>query len=793
MSSESNASEPRKKSLLRRVLLFLVVVALGAGAVAPLLNANRFQGEIHSALESALNRRVTIGKVHFNLFTGPGFTVDDVLIEEAPGMGIEPFAHVESLEARVRLASLWTGHLAFSKLRLVEPSVNFVKPDSGSWNVAPWLARAAVDTAVHSSLPDIEISDGRLNFKFGDTKSVFYVSDADLSIYPDYNGDLIIRFEGEPARTDHAAQGLGHLVARGVLRTRDRKEDQLSMSVQLERTAITELTRLFDVQDIGVRGYIASNLKLDGPLSRLNVSGDMRIEDIHRWDLMPNKSAGWTLNYTGLFNVPAQQIDIETHAADPQGSPVNGKFVASDYLSSPKWQASLNLHDLPASGLLETARHMGAPIPAGAILDTTLNGEIAYSRSDGVQGQLTLDKGSFKLPQGVATQFGVAPLSIHNNELRFGPAEIQFDDEHAGLLDASYALNTRSLSLGLQTRQLGVAETRALVSEWLGAGSMPLLEQCRQGAWKGSLAFERRDDGPGVWNGDLDLTATQMDLPGVAAPLRIASATVQLQPGQVQLTRLHGHVGVIAVDGDYRYFEVPGRPDRMRLNLGEAQLENIERLLLPTLNRKQGFLARALRLERTHLPDWLKLRQIDGSIEIKNLLVGDVSLGAVKARLLWNGAAVQLADLEFHRDAMEGKALVAVDLTGGVPLYKASGQFNNVEYRNGTLDLDGKLRSSGMGLDLALNARGEGTFSGSGITLAPDTEVEEITGEFHLDAASAGPRLLLSKVQLTQGQDVLRGQGSSQPDGHIVLDLVSGRKQIRMTGMLFPLHPVVEP
>jgi hypothetical protein len=166
----------------------------------------------------------------------------------------------------------------------------------------------------------------------------------------------------------------------------------------------------------------------------------------------------------------------------------------------------------------------------------------------------------------------------------------------------------------------------------------------------------------------------------------------------------------------------------------------------------------------------------------------------VKARLIWKGPSVQLADLEIHRDAMEGKALVAVDLTVGIPLYRVSGHVNNVEYRNGTLDLDGMLETSGLGLELAVHARGEGSFAGSGITLAPDTEVDEISGEFQLDSASTtGPRLLLSKVQLTQGQDVLRGQGASQPDGRIVFDLVSGRKQVRMTGMLLPVHPIPEP
>jgi hypothetical protein len=42
---------------------------------------------------------------------------------------------------------------------------------------------------------------------------------------------------------------------------------------------------------------------------------------------------------------------------------------------------------------------------------------------------------------------------------------------------------------------------------------------------------------------------------------------------------------------------------------------------------------------------------------------------------------------------------------------------------------------------------------------------------------------------VVQGADNLSGQGSSQPDGHIVLDLTSGRKQVRLTGMLLPMHP----
>ncbi len=56
-----------------------------------------------------------------------------------------------------------------------------------------------------------------------------------------------------------------------------------------------------------------------------------------------------------------------------------------------------------------------------------------------------------------------------------------------------------------------------------------------------------------------------------------------------------------------------------------------------------------------------------------------------------------------------------------------------------------------------------------------------------------GTKLLLSNVQVLQGAETLVGQGASQPDGHIVLELASGRKQVRLTGMLLPVHPEPAP
>jgi hypothetical protein len=88
-----------------------------------------------------------------------------------------------------------------------------------------------------------------------------------------------------------------------------------------------------------------------------------------------------------------------------------------------------------------------------------------------------------------------------------------------------------------------------------------------------------------------------------------------------------------------------------------------------------------------------------------------------------------------------------------------------------------------------LNIRSQGTFEGRDIELGPDVEVSQISGSYLVAPASGIPRLTLSNLQVVQGADTLSGQGSSQPDGHIVLDLISGRRQVRLVGMLLPVHP----
>ena len=116
------------------------------------------------------------------------------------------------LEARVGLRSLLTGRLEFSVLRFVSPSVNIVKPESGAWNVVRLLESAKSAR----QMPEIQVSDGRIYLKNGQTKSAFFINAADITVSPQ-RGSLYVRFSGEPARSDRASRTTGLFVAKGTL------------------------------------------------------------------------------------------------------------------------------------------------------------------------------------------------------------------------------------------------------------------------------------------------------------------------------------------------------------------------------------------------------------------------------------------------------------------------------------------------------------------------------------------------------------------------------------------------
>jgi hypothetical protein len=220
-----------------------------------------------------------------------------------------------------------------------------------------------------------------------------------------------------------------------------------------------------------------------------------------------------------------------------------------------------------------------------------------------------------------------------------------------------------------------------------------------------------------------------------------------------------------------------------------VDLVEVQRLFLPTLRRKQGFLAN-LRFRRAPLPDWLKERNIEGTVQIRKLSIDGGVTCAFKARVAWTGASAQFTNATCVQQEMDASGRIAVNLAGALPQYRLSGKIEGFESRNGSFDVQGDLQTAGIGSDLLLNATSTGIFAGSDIRLSNDTILRDVTGSYQLSAGITGPRLALTQIEATDGVDMYTGQGTGLADGRIVLDLTTAAKrQVKLTGSLFPARP----
>ncbi len=753
---------------------FALAVAIAIGA--PFLDADFFRPAIQRALERGLGRKVDVGKVYFNLLTGPGFTIDDVTIHEDPHVGIEPFMYVGELEARVSIPPLFARHLEFSSLRLhdgptgAHTSINLVKTDAGPWNFQFWLNSAP---AISGAMPAIKIRTGRVDFKFGDTKSVFYFNDADFDVEPSANHSVDLRFSGAPSRTDRSAQNFGHFFLRGNWATQ-----HLDLKVELERSDVGEVSRLISRRDLGIHGIVAFNAQLSGPPSHLDVNGELQIDDIHRWDLLP-KRGGWRIPYKGILDLRGERVELAT--AFDASNPLSVQVRAWDFLTVPHWDASAELKQAPIAFLLEIARHMGTAMPDQLVADGSISGSIRYEESSGFNGSVGLENASLTLPEGQPLHAANAALTIENNSLSLQRSTVTIGANDSADVEGGFNSDD-GMDLKIATRGLNVADLRSF-----GLSALPLLELTPQGTIRGWAGYSWKPGEPGQWAGEYDLQNARFTIEGLADPVRVQSASVVSRGASISLAKMHAKLGALALTGDYRYEPAAVRPHKFHLAMPRADAAELERILAPSLIRERGFIARTLRLSAAPVPDWLKNRRADGTLSIDTLIAPDVEAHLDNARLLWDGPLLRLVRVDARADPASFHGDLAIDLAGHDPHFHFDGKLNDIAYKNGRVDFEGTLDTDGLDGALLANARAEGCLHARTIAFAPDIDFRAAKGCFEMTMSAAGPHWKFPGIEVTQGLDVLYGTGASQADGRIVLDLTNrGSRAVHFASAITP-------
>jgi hypothetical protein len=756
--------------------LKLISAGLGlvllAAVAAPYISAAAYAPRLQTSLERALGRRVMLGGlVRFSLWRGPAITAEDVVIQEDPAIGSEPIAYVGKMEIGAAFWSLFRGQFRIGSIRLEESdsgsptTINLTKSPEGTWNFA-----SIINRSVMSSAPAIHVRAGRINFNFGETQSVFYLLQTDLDIDPpaSRSGGWKVSGEAQAARTDKPALGLGTFSVNGNWWV---DPERVDLDVRLERTLLGELAVLTSGQAGGVHGTITSRLHFAGPINGIGILGRLTIEDVHRWDLLPSKDLGWPLDLRGRLDLSSQQLELQ---ATSTVVPITTRFRASNYLSNPHWAVTMTWNRFPIGPVLQLATDMGAHFPPKLGLSGTIDGAIGYSGSSGFAGQLVLHDTALTIPDSAPVRFDEVHVLVDRGKFWLAPALVHATEHDEARLEATYSMDDGTLDLAIGTSGMNLESLRAQAA----LAAVPWLEKMNTGQWSGELRYHVMPDLAG-WSGDIQLTDAQVALPGLADPLEIQSAHVGIDGARINVDRLSAQAGKIAFTGDYRYDPDAARPHRLRLRAPHVDAADLEAELMPTLRRSTSLFARAF--SRSTVPDWLRERKLDGAVQINELVMADARLTNVRARLNWDVAHVDLVGLE----AKLGRATIAgaltVDLAGPRPVYQLTGGVKALDWQSGKLDAEGTVETLGTGEQLLANLKSEGTFSSSGM------DYGALAGDYALAWTQAAPRLRLTDLSLRTDDGTYIGSGATQADGHLVISLTSGSREMHMSGTLAAL------
>ncbi|MCC6590326.1 MAG: AsmA family protein [Bryobacterales bacterium] len=753
---------------LKRLVFTVLALLVLAFAATQLFSAQRFAAAIQQAMQQALSREVEVqGEARFVLFPRPGFSVDRVVIHEDPQFSVEPFAYVPTLELGVSIPALLVGRIEAAGIRLVEPSINLMKAPEGGWNVQRFIQDAL---RPQRGLPGLKVTTGRLNVKFGDVKSIFYLADADLSVEADATNPTRfgVQFEGEPARTDRALRAFGRLSGRGMLEwDAERKtEPRLQLSLSLERSAVSEFVTMLEGRSVGLGGFVSSRARVEGPLSAITIDGTLQLDEFERWGWLLPSTSGWGLTYRGLLNLRDQEFVLGTVEPPSGKAPVACRVRVVEMFARPRWVALWTLRELPLDSLRALLAELAPALPTNLAAGGKVSGVVSMSRN-GVHGRVRVQDAV----SGDATA-DQADVLVEGSSLILEPARIAWDKRTA-TVEGRFDAATGARAVNLQATQMPVKD----LSKFGVAADMPLFTGLQGGRWTGQIGYTIAPEADPEWTIDAHVEDFALPVDGLREPVRIASAAVALHGEALALQQMHGRAGEIAFRGSYQ----SSRRAPLRISVERTSIADIVSLLEPSLHRPGSLLSRTLR--RTEpAPEWLRSRRTAGALAIGTLEHGEQTVENLRAAFVWLGPTIQLSDISGTYSSGRLQGALTTQLVTGEPRFQGTVALDAAKWRDGTLDLQAQLRAEGLGPSFTRSLVLEGSFSAKDLDPVNDQDWRTATGCFLYHA----PRLELTGVQATIGDQIYIGQGATNPDGRLALDLSNARRTLRIPSLIAP-------
>ncbi|MBM3756531.1 MAG: AsmA family protein [Acidobacteria bacterium] len=743
---------------MKRLLKWAAVLVAAALAVAPFLNADRFAPRIRAGLEQSLGRKVDIGYVRVHLLTGPGFTLRNVVIHEDAKVSAEPFAYVGTMVVKLRVLSLLQGKLEFSSLRLEKVHVNLMRARDGSWNVQG-MFQASRDS--HAPLAELEVRGGRLNFKFEDTKSVYYFTNADIDFSASDAETFDIWFVGEPSRTDTLARGFGRVTARGRLRDIG-AEPALELDVRLDRSALQEIAMLIGGADLGVHGSLQSRARVAGPVSKLKIEGTLQLADLHHWS-QPPRGGTLPVSYTGELRLPEQSLRLETDAKQP----LQAELRLDKYLSTAQWVVGVEAKKLPIAGASEWLRPPGAAFN-GMKLEGTIDGSFHVGHDVAATGEARVTALKWTWGDGNTLESEEVAVTWKDRMTELRAAQAELDGQplaaECARNGAESSWDCKATSRAIDVRKLrNWTQALGVKASWfdsLGAGQL-----------RGTVQVKQSGGDPLEWSGNVEIRNGEVAVPELDAPVKVAAASATWGEGKLQVQNAKLTAAGAAWSGSYRFDGDGVRPHRVVLEADAVEYDTMEKALRPMAKPSSGFLSRALGLGGTQAPA--------GSGGV------DFELRAKKAGVLENvrlagsreseRVSISAWSATWQESKWSGKGVLR--WTAATPELDITGGVRGLAWSGGVVESDWRLTGR-PGAELHI----DGTANGAGMVIGEP--VESLQGRYRVTIGRRGATAAFDRLEGAK----LTGKPVERSAGPFVLVFEGEGREVRLRVSLQPFE-----
>ena len=152
---------PRQRRRWSRTLLLLVLGFIGlivvVLAILPyVLSLESIKAQVVTQAETALNRKVELGQVRLQIFTGLGAGLEQLTVSNPPGWQQPDFVKVDTLSIKVAFWPLLQRQVEVSKIILSDGLINVERDDKGRMNYDDLVASPAPGDAAKPKPPTEE-------------------------------------------------------------------------------------------------------------------------------------------------------------------------------------------------------------------------------------------------------------------------------------------------------------------------------------------------------------------------------------------------------------------------------------------------------------------------------------------------------------------------------------------------------------------------------------------------------------------------------------------------------------